>query len=222
VIHRDIKPANIMLTGSGCVKLMDFGIARSVSDQHLTSAGAAVGSLHYMSPEQVRGAEVDGRSDLYSVGVVLYEMITGVRPIQGEGSWEVMNGHLHQIPQPPAVRVPDLAPALSLCILKALEKNPDDRFRNAAAFSEAIQAGLPPPDPAPTPSPASTPTPLSFEAAGLERLTRELANYVGPMARVLVNRAAKKAQSWKQLYEAVALEIEEPAERKQFLSHRPR
>jgi eukaryotic-like serine/threonine-protein kinase len=222
VIHRDIKPANIMLTSGGCVKLMDFGIARSVADQHLTTAGAAMGSLHYMSPEQVRGAEVDGRSDLYSVGVVLYEMITGVRPIEGEGSWDVMNGHLHQLPQPPIARVPGLEPALSRYILQALEKNPDNRFRNAAEFSAAIQSGLPSPDPLPTPSPVSTPASIPFEAAGLERLTRELANYLGPMARVLVNRAAKKAQSWNQLYELVALEIEEPAERKQFLSHRPR
>jgi serine/threonine protein kinase len=249
VIHRDIKPANIMFTSGGSVKLMDFGIARSASDQHLTSIGAAVGSLYYMSPEQVRGTEVDGRSDLYSVGVVLYEMVTGVRPIEGEGSWGVMNGHLHQPPRPPIALNPSLPPALSLCILKALEKNPEDRFRDATEFSEMLRccdqpapklSGIPEPTelrtpthtpslpshgaipaPLPTPSPTSTPMPLRFEPAGLERLTRELANYVGPMARVLVNRAAKKAHTWKQLYDALALEIEEPAERKRFLSSRP-
>jgi serine/threonine-protein kinase len=253
VIHRDIKPANIMFTSGGSVKLMDFGIARSLSDQHLTSVGAAVGSLYYMSPEQVQCAEVDGRSDLYSVGVVLYEMVTGVRPIEGEGSWGVMNGHLRQLPQPPIARNPSLSPELSLSILKALEKNPADRFRDAAEFSHVLQeicnrstpmqAGIAKPSdlqewevetrartitstPSPrphgaTPSPTSTPTPFHFEPAGMERLTHELANYVGPMARVLINRAAKKAHGWKQLYDAVALEIEEPAERKQFLSNRP-
>jgi eukaryotic-like serine/threonine-protein kinase len=240
VIHRDIKPANIMFTCGGSVKLMDFGIARSLTDQHLTSVGAAVGSLYYMSPEQVRGAEVDGRSDLYSVGVVLYEMLTGVRPIEGEGSWGVMNGHLHQLPQPPIALNPRVPPELSLSILRALEKNPANRFRDAAEFSDILQgicnrstserAEIPEPvelrtpthtpSPLSTPSPTSTPTPFYFEPAGMERLTRELANYVGPMARVLVNRAARKAHGWRQLYDALALEIEEPAERKRFLASR--
>ena len=104
VVHRDIKPANIIITPEGTAKLMDFGIARSLADHvHLTQTGAVVGSFHYMSPEQIQGVSIDGRSDLYSTGVMLYEMVTGLRPIVGDSSWKIMNGHIHQIPRAPAV-----------------------------------------------------------------------------------------------------------------------
>jgi eukaryotic-like serine/threonine-protein kinase len=122
VVHRDIKPANIMITASGSVKLMDFGIARSLADQHLTQTGAAVGSVFYMSPEQVQAAEVDSRSDLYSIGIVLYEMVTGVRPITGDSSWAVMNAHISVVPRHPAGLNPGLSPSLCSAIMKALEK----------------------------------------------------------------------------------------------------
>lgn len=267
VIHRDIKPANIMFTSRGAVKLMDFGIARSLSDQHLTRAGAAVGSVYYMSPEQVQASEVDARSDLYSVGIMLYEMATGTRPITGDSSWAVMNAHLNYVPRAPSTVNPNLPPALSAATLKAIEKNPAARFQSAMEFSDALRSVLghfayqkfelhatelahPPAPPPPTPetpqsmlhplrvtplSPAtptpSTPQPISgegpatrtvrFDPDGLERVTRELAAYVGPMAKLLVSRAAKKAASWKQLYDLLGAEVPEGAERKRFLSKRP-
>ena len=272
VIHRDIKPANIMITGDGRVKLMDFGIARSLAEENnLTRTGAAVGSVYYMSPEQVEGGAVDGRADLYAVGVLLYEMATGVRPIVGESSWAVMNGHVHTVPRAPSSVNSGLPEALSLAILKALEKNPGYRFQTAQAFSQSLLAvrsrmsplgsgwsatkaladlqqtelatpshGVPSQvapayvtpqpiaqPPAPTPAVAAvTPTPSSvpivrFDPERLEQLTRELASFVGPMAKVLVNRAAKKAQTWRQLYDALAPEVPDGAERKRFLSKRP-
>ncbi len=101
VVHRDIKPDNILVTNEGITKLTDFGVAFLSGDRGLTSTGAAVGSLHYMSPEQVRGSTVDGRSDIYSVGITLYELTTGKRAIQGDSSWAIMNGHLNQQPVAP-------------------------------------------------------------------------------------------------------------------------
>jgi serine/threonine-protein kinase len=247
VVHRDIKPANIMLTNAGSVKLMDFGIARSASeDNPLTQTGAAVGSIYYMSPEQVQGLPVDARADLYSVGILLYEMATGVRPITGEGSYAIMNGHLHTIPRAPSSVNPQLPEPLSLAILKAIEKAKESRFQTARAFADSIAAvrsrmagaGTPPARPMPqyqetelavppvrTPSPSGStppaPTGMRFDPEGLEKLTRDLAAFVGPMAKVLVSRAAKKAQTWRQLYDALAPEVPEGAERSQFLSKRP-
>ena len=138
VIHRDIKPANIMLTGGGCVKLMDFGIARSVADQHLTSTGAAVGSLHYMSPEQVRGAEVDGRSDLYSVGVVLYEMITGTRPFDADSLQGICNRVLSSTPNAVSRLQPSIPASFDEIIAGCLAKAPESRIASGEALAQLL------------------------------------------------------------------------------------
>ncbi len=260
VVHRDIKPANIMLTASGSVKLMDFGIARSASDDNpLTQTGAAVGSIYYMSPEQVQGMPVDARADLYSVGVLLYEMATGIRPITAEGSYAIMNGHLHTIPRAPSSVNPKVPEPLSLAILKALEKAKENRFQTAREFAESLGAvrsrmagagaalparplpqyqetelanppvrTLPVVTPVATPPPSSTAPPpgtgqtgMRFDPAGLEKLTKELTDFAGPVAKFMVRDASKKAQTWQQLYDALALEIPEGPERKRFLSKRP-
>lgn len=270
VIHRDIKPANIMLTAGGVAKLMDFGIARSLTDRQLTQAGAAVGSVYYMSPEQVQGAGVDHRSDLYSVGIMLYEMVTGARPISGESSWAIMNAHVNQIPRSPVALNGDLPDYLCLAILKAIEKNPDARHQNASAFADILKmvqnrysaragrrpasdfetAAIPPQTPAylqptelikpsappiavatPTPSPSITPIPSSgsssasakrFSSAELERVKRDLAVYIGPMARIIVDRAAKKAGNLRELYEILSAEVPAGRERAEFQATRPR
>ncbi len=139
IIHRDIKPANMMLTPAGIVKLMDFGIARSQSDPSLTATGATVGSLHYMAPEQMRGEPVDMRSDIYSLGVSLYELVTGVRPFQADSDVGVMAAHLTKTPPPPIEVRHDLSAALNSIILMAMAKDPAQRFQTAGAFCNALK-----------------------------------------------------------------------------------
>ena len=138
VIHRDIKPANMMLTPQGVVKLMDFGIARSGDDRTLTQAGTTMGSLSYMSPEQVKGEVVDARSDLYSVGVSLYEMVTGQRPFQTGSDYAIMAAHVKEAPKPPLELQPTLPAALNEIILMAIAKEPGARFQSADAFRNAL------------------------------------------------------------------------------------
>jgi serine/threonine protein kinase len=139
VIHRDIKPANMMLTPEGVVKLMDFGIARSGADVGLTVTGTTLGSLSYMSPEQVKCAPVDARSDLYSLGVSLYEMVTGQKPFQADSHFSILQAHLRELPKPPMELRPELPEAVSKIILKAMEKDPAQRFQSADAFLDALQ-----------------------------------------------------------------------------------
>lgn len=144
VIHRDVKPANMMLTQQGVVKLMDFGIARPNNDVGMTVTGTTLGSLNYMSPEQVRGEGVDQRSDLYSMGVSLYEMVTGQLPFRGHSNYSVMSAHLQEVPQPPMAVRPDLPKGLNDIILMAMAKDPRERFQTAEAFGNALRSVLQP------------------------------------------------------------------------------
>ena len=140
VIHRDIKPANMMLTPQGIVKLMDFGVARTQGDAtKLTMTGSTLGSVNYMSPEQIHGRAVDGRSDLYSLGISLYEMVTGERPFKGDNTFVVMAAHLTKAPAPPKDVHPGLPPAVNDLILTSLAKAPEQRWQSAEAFREAVQ-----------------------------------------------------------------------------------
>ena len=143
IVHRDIKPANIMLAPFGVVKLMDFGIARSGNDMGLTMTGTTLGSVAYMSPEQVRCEPLDGRSDLYSVGVSLYETITGQRPYVSDNNFEVMQAHLQVPPTAPIDLKPDIPPGLNQLILMAMAKNPAQRFQTADAMRGALRSVAP-------------------------------------------------------------------------------
>jgi serine/threonine protein kinase len=150
VVHRDIKPANMMLTADGTVKLMDFGIAKSAADRKLTMTGTTMGSLYYMSPEQITGAEtLDARSDLYSVGVSLYELVTGRRPFDGDSQFAIMSAHLQKVPVPPITIDPSLPPALNDLILLSVSREPSARFQSAEAFRNALSSVLQSPAPAP-------------------------------------------------------------------------
>ena len=162
VVHRDIKPANIMITTAGEVKLMDFGIAKAVADRRLTMTGTTLGSLFYMSPEQVKGSlSLDGRSDLYSVGVSLYEMVTGTRPFKGDSDYSIMVAHLEQQPVPPIQIDPALPAMLNEIILAAIEKDPASRFQSAQAFRNALESVLPQlPQTASSARPAAAAAPL--------------------------------------------------------------
>jgi serine/threonine protein kinase len=169
VIHRDIKPSNMMLTDDGVIKLMDFGIARVGPDASLTITGTTLGSLAYMSPEQVRCESVDARSDLYSVGVSLYEMVTGTRPFQADSNFLIMQAHLQETPKPPMEVRPGLPAAVNQIILMALEKDPARRFQSADAFRNALK-GLLTNAAATGPTIVNAPSPLVPPARGSGRI----------------------------------------------------
>jgi beta-lactam-binding protein with PASTA domain/predicted Ser/Thr protein kinase len=138
VVHRDIKPHNVMADADGRLKVTDFGIARAGASQ-MTEAGSIIGTAQYLSPEQARGAAVDQRSDLYSVGIVLYELLTGTVPFNGETPVEIAMRHLSDTPQPPSIKRPEIPPDLDMIVLRALAKNPDDRFQTAAEMDAELE-----------------------------------------------------------------------------------
>ena len=140
VIHRDIKPANMMLTPNGTIKLMDFGIARAKGDASMTVTGTTLGSLFYMSPEQVKGGTVDPRSDLYSLGVSLYEMVTGQLPFKAGSDYSIMTAQLQERPKPPSEVLPGLPPQLNGIILHSMAKEPTERFQSADEFRQALES----------------------------------------------------------------------------------
>lgn len=141
VVHRDIKPGNIKITPEGTVKVMDFGIARAISDTAGTIAQttAILGTASYFSPEQAKGEQVDGRSDLYSAGIVLYEMLTGKVPFQGDSAVAVAYQHVTEKPVPPSQINPDVSPAMDAVVLRALAKNRDARFQSASEFRRDLE-----------------------------------------------------------------------------------
>jgi eukaryotic-like serine/threonine-protein kinase len=145
IVHRDIKPHNVLVDGEGRVKVTDFGIARAGASQ-MTEAGSIVGTAQYLSPEQARGGVVDQRSDLYSLGVVLYELLTGEPPFEGDTPVEIAMKHLSAVPEPPSARRPDLPPDLDKVVMRALAKDPADRYQSAdemEADLERVVRGAP-------------------------------------------------------------------------------
>jgi serine/threonine-protein kinase len=134
IIHRDVKPANIMISSTNAVKVMDFGIARAIADSgnSVTQTAAVIGTAQYLSPEQARGDSVDARSDVYSLGCVLYEILTGEPPFTGDSPVSVAYQHVREDPVPPSTRHPGISADLDAVVLKALAKNPENRYQTAA------------------------------------------------------------------------------------------
>ncbi|MGB6681421.1 MAG: protein kinase, partial [Candidatus Bathyarchaeia archaeon] len=130
VVHRDLKPGNIMIDKQGNARIMDFGIARSLKAKGITRAGAMIGTPEYISPEQVEGKEVDHRADIYSLGVILYEMVTGRVPFEGETALSVAHKHKYEDPLDPRKINPQIPGELSHLILRCLEKEKDNRYQS--------------------------------------------------------------------------------------------
>ncbi|MDW4904709.1 Stk1 family PASTA domain-containing Ser/Thr kinase [Streptomyces sp. ADMS] len=144
IVHRDIKPANVMLTRNGQVKVMDFGIARAMGDSGMTmtQTSAVIGTAQYLSPEQAKGEQVDARSDLYSSGCLLYELLTVRPPFIGDSPVAVAYQHVREEPQPPSVFDPEITPEMDAIVLKALVKDPDYRYQSADEMRADIEACL--------------------------------------------------------------------------------
>ena len=144
IVHRDIKPANVMLTPSGEVKVMDFGIARAVTGASatMTQTAAVIGTAHYLSPEQARGEHVDARSDIYSTGCLLYELLTGAPPFTGDTPVAVAYQHVREDPIPPSSVEPDVSPAIDAIVFKAMAKNPANRYQTAAEMRADLERAL--------------------------------------------------------------------------------
>ncbi|MGY1916896.1 Stk1 family PASTA domain-containing Ser/Thr kinase [Blastococcus sp. SYSU DS0973] len=144
IVHRDVKPGNVMITPQGTVKVMDFGIARAVSDSAatMTSTAAVIGTAQYLSPEQARGEGVDARSDVYSLGCLLYELVTGAPPFTGDSPVSVAYQHVREDPRLPSSINPDVPPELDAILLKAMSKNPANRYQSAADMRNDLLRAL--------------------------------------------------------------------------------
>jgi serine/threonine-protein kinase len=222
VVHRDLKPANIMIASGGVVKLTDFGIASSAAQARLTGAGLALGTLAYMSPEQIEGRNIDGRSDIYSLGLTYYEMITGRRAIQAPTDHGLLNAQLNTIPPAPAVLNPGIPARISDAIVRALKKEPARRFQSAREFHSALSGSsssgsLPRCEP-PHSEQSTTAALLAPELAELEK---RLSRSIGPIAKHIVADAARRYGTILEIRRALAAQIENPKERETFLKGAP-
>lgn len=250
VVHRDIKPSNIMIPPSGVVKLLDFGIALTDQSSELTRAGYLLGSVNYMSPEQIGGQKATASSDLYAVGVTLYELLTGLLPITGANNYEIMMGHMNKAPVAPHVIAPMVPVEISRAVMRALEKSPGARFANAGEFLSALRldahATIPmarAADAAPTMATMAANVPLpaanrsgagtgsmgsrsgsgsGLESLALEDVSRKLANYIGPVAKFVVKKLAAQSEDLDFIYREAAKHIQGEADRAAFLKGRGR
>jgi serine/threonine protein kinase len=229
VVHRDIKPANLMITPGPKVKVMDFGIARLESSS-LTQVGTVVGTPTHMSPEQLMGLTADGRADLWSSGVILYELLTGVSPFLAETPATVMHKVLQKEPAPPSSLVAGLPPGFDGVVARALAKKADERFQTAREFQagllQALQGKIVNATAArrtETQRPAQASTAvrkapaIAIAPEALAEIERSLSRHVGPLAKILIKRSQGEAASVEEFFRALAESIPDADEQKAFL-----
>jgi serine/threonine-protein kinase len=201
IIHRDIKPANVMLTQTGSIKVMDFGIARVLGTARMTRQGSVIGTVEYMSPEQVRGEETDARSDIYSLGILLYEMLAGRVPFSHLSEYELMKRQIEEVPPPPRQFQPGIPAVVEAAVLRALAKNPGDRFQTAEAMRSALlgaAAARTGPEAATSPEAATKIMAQPPETPAPTRLAGQLASQLD--AGIKETRMPEPGQAWAQVY----------------------
>jgi len=204
IVHRDVKPGNILITDGGDVKVTDFGIARAVAEASMTVTGTTLGSVHYFSPEQARGDEVTGASDVYALAIVLFEMLTGRRPFEGDSAAAVALKRLNEDPLTPSAMGHPVAPGLEAILMRALAREQADRYPDAGAFAEALRVWRRDPDAASRPIPgaaAAATTPPAGEPTVYvpPRVTRpaDRLPVAPPARRVATNdRGRDEGQPW--------------------------
>ncbi|MGZ5034650.1 MAG: serine/threonine protein kinase [Usitatibacter sp.] len=239
VVHRDIKPANLMLQPGPKVKVMDFGIARLESSS-LTQVGTVVGTPTHMSPEQLMGFPADGRADLWSSGVILYELLTGLSPFLAETPAQVMHKVLQEEPRKPTALKPEIPAGFDNIIARALAKKPEERFQTAREFQATLLSALQGKpvsatavsrsmDPMRTLSHAqaaraegarATPAARAFTLPpeALAEIERSLSRHIGPLARILIQRGQEQAKTVDELFRLLADNIPDDEEQTAFLN----
>ena len=246
IVHRDIKPANVIIVPGGVVKLADFGVAR-INASELTLHGSVIGTPGYMSPEQYKGDAIDGRSDLFSTGILLYELIAGEKPFRGASLPELLYKTVYEPPRDLGEHVPTVSDAIRQVVVRALAKAPDERFQSADAFAAALKQAMEQPDavsehhsgvtvlapmkseireavkaassgPPTSGSSGTSGTGSTFSPERLETAERALAYHLGPIAKLLVKKAAAQSASLEDLYSRLATHLPRESERTAFLT----
>ena len=220
VVHRDIKPANVLVLGGLKIKVTDFGVAR-IESSSLTQVGMVMGTPTHIAPEQLAGLPADGRADLWSAGVILYELLTGHGPFVAETPLTVMHKVMHVDPPPPSSRVNALPQAFDALLAHALAKRPGERFQSAREFANAlvaafIQGAGGRTRPSPGQAPGAGPAPLPIAAETLAAIESSLVRSIGPLARHLVRQGARQARSIDEFYARLADNLPEGVERDAF------
>jgi eukaryotic-like serine/threonine-protein kinase len=236
VVHRDIKPANLMILDGKKLKVMDFGIAR-IASSSLTQVGTVVGTPTHMSPEQLAGLPADGRADIWSAGVILYELLTGVSPFMADTPATVMHKVLQGEPDPPSVMMPSLPAVFDAVVAKALQKKASDRYPSAREFAASLlaafqgktrlamaQRGDTAAERTLSPSGAAhvestrTRAEITLPPETIAEVERSLSRHIGPLAKLLIKQARGTAATPEEFFRVLAENIEDDAERGAFLS----